>query len=78
MTLTALRTLSWALVASTVSSALFLSTARIPPGDDRERLRRLAASDAAPTPAPLSAQPALQRLAAARDFIFASAALPDH
>lgn len=71
MTLTALRTLSWALVASTVSCALLLSTVRIESGDDRERLR-LATADAAPAPEPL------QRLAAARDFLFAPAALLDH
>ena len=73
MTLTALRTLSWALVASTVSCALFLSTARIEPGNDRERQRHLAAADAVPDSAPA----ALQRLVAARDFLFA-AALTDH
>lgn len=72
MTLTALRTLSWALVASTVSCALLLSTVRIESGDDRERLRRLATAGAAPAPEPL------QRLAAARDFLFAPAALLDH
>ena len=72
MTLTALRTLSWALVASTVSCALLLSTVRIESGDDRERLRRLAAADAGPAPGPP------RRLAAARDFLFAPAALLDH
>lgn len=71
MTLTALRTLSWALVASTVSCALLLSTVRIESGDDRERLR-LATADAAPAPEPQ------RRLAAARDFLFAPAALLDH
>ena len=65
MTLTALRTLSWALVASTVSCALLLSTVRIEPGDDRERLRRLATADAAPAPAPRPG------VAAARGFLLA-------
>jgi hypothetical protein len=72
MTLTALRTLSFAIVTGTVACALILSTARVDPQRPPERAQRLAGGPAAAAPA----SPLLQRLAAARDFLLASTALP--
>ncbi len=68
MTLAALRLLSRALVTATVSCALWLSTAQTAPGSGQAP-RAVAASAQAP------ARPALQRLAAARDFFLARVAL---
>lgn len=73
MTLTALRTLSFAIVTGTVACALILSIARVDPQRPPERTQRLAGSPGAVT-APAS--PLLQRLAAARDFLLASTVLP--
>lgn len=76
MTLTALRTLSFAIVTGTVACALLLSTARLDPQRPPERAQRLAAGHGPGPAAAAPASPLLQRLAAARDFLLAPAALP--